>query len=64
MKHAAIDIAGQSPQVRAAVAFVREQVPAEVAARALDLATVLGRYHYVVDSVLGLLVAAIAWAIV
>ena len=61
MKHAEIDIAGQSPQVRAAVAFVREQVPAEVAARALDLATVLGRLQ-ADDEVLlaGLLVPVLA----
>ena len=61
MKHAEIDIAGQSPQVQAAVAFVRDQVPAEVAARALDLATVLGRLQ-VDDEVLlaGLLVPVLA----
>jgi GTP pyrophosphokinase len=61
VKHAEIDIAGQSPQVRAAVAFVREQVPAEVAARALDLATVLGRLQ-ADDEVLlaGLLVPVLA----
>jgi membrane-associated phospholipid phosphatase len=35
-----------------------------VFAVSIAVATVLGRYHYVVDSVLGLLVAAIAWAIV
>jgi membrane-associated phospholipid phosphatase len=28
------------------------------------LATVLGRYHYVVDSVLGVLVALAAWSLV
>jgi len=61
VKHAEIDIAGQSPQVQAAVAFVRDQVPAEVAARALDLATVLGRLQ-VDDEVLlaGLLVPVLA----
>ena len=61
MKHAEIDIAGQSPQVQAAVAFVRDQVPAELAARALDLATVLGRLQ-VDDEVLlaGLLVPVLA----
>jgi len=61
VKHAEIDIAGQSPQVQAAVAFVRDQVPAEVAARALDLATVLGRLQ-ADDEVLlaGLLVPVLA----
>ena len=61
MKHAEIDIAGQSPQVQAAVAFVHDQVPAEVAARALDLAAVLGRLQ-VDDEVLlaGLLVPVLA----
>jgi GTP pyrophosphokinase len=61
VKHAEIDIAGQSPQVQAAVAFVRDQVPAEVAALALDLATVLGRLQ-VDDEVLlaGLLVPVLA----
>jgi len=34
-----------------------------VFAASIAVAAVLGRYHYVVDSVLGLLVAAIAWAI-
>jgi len=32
-------------------------------AASIAVAAVLGRYHYVVDSVLGLVVAAIAWAI-
>jgi GTP pyrophosphokinase len=61
VKHAEIDIAGQSPQVQAAVAFVRDQVPAEAAARALDLATVLGRLQ-VDDEVLlaGLLIPVLA----
>jgi len=34
-----------------------------VFAGSIAVAAVLGRYHFVVDSVLGLLVAAIAWAI-
>jgi membrane-associated phospholipid phosphatase len=35
-----------------------------VFAVSIAVATVLGRYHYLVDSVLGLLVAVLAWAIV
>jgi membrane-associated phospholipid phosphatase len=35
-----------------------------VLALAIAVATVLGRYHYVVDSVLGVLVAVAAWALV
>ena len=34
-----------------------------VFAASIAVAAVFGRYHYVVDSVLGLVVAAIAWAI-
>ena len=33
-------------------------------AASITVATVLGRYHYVVDSVLGVLVALAAWAVV
>ena len=33
-------------------------------AASITIATVLGRYHYVVDSVLGVLVAIVAWAAV
>jgi membrane-associated phospholipid phosphatase len=32
-------------------------------AASIALATVLGRYHYVVDTVLGVLVAAAAWSL-
>jgi hypothetical protein len=35
-----------------------------VLAASITAATVLGRYHYVVDSALGVLVAVAAWAIV
>lgn len=43
MKHAEIDIAGQSPQVRAAAEFVRDNATPEAAVRAFDLAAVLAR---------------------
>lgn len=35
-----------------------------VMAASIAIATVLGRYHYVVDSILGLVVAVIAWIVV
>ena len=35
-----------------------------VAVLAIAVASVLGRYHYAIDSVLGILVALLAWAIV
>jgi membrane-associated phospholipid phosphatase len=34
-----------------------------IAALSISIATVLGRYHYVVDTVLGLLVALAAWTV-
>jgi GTP pyrophosphokinase len=43
VKHAEIDIAGQSPQVRAAVEFVRATATPAVATRAVDLLAVLDR---------------------
>ena len=33
-------------------------------AASIAVATVVGRYHYLVDSVLGVLVGAAAWAVV
>ena len=35
-----------------------------IVAVSIAAATVLGRYHYAIDTVLGLLVAVIAWMIV
>jgi membrane-associated phospholipid phosphatase len=62
------------PSGHAAVAFAVGLAVADVAPAAGSLlmgfaaiitaATVLGRYHYAVDSILGVLVAAVAWALV
>ena len=35
-----------------------------VVAVGITMATVLGRYHYLLDSVLGVVVATISWAVV
>ncbi len=35
-----------------------------ILAVSIALATVLGRYHYVIDTVLGVMVAVIAWTLV
>jgi GTP pyrophosphokinase len=60
VKHAEIDIAGQSPQVRAAAEFVRTTASPGAAARALDLAAVLARLQADNEVLLaGLLVPAL-----
>jgi membrane-associated phospholipid phosphatase len=35
-----------------------------VVAASIVVATVIGRYHYLIDSILGVLVGGIAWALV
>src|SRR5262249_18305888 len=73
MNHASIQVntvpSGHAAGAMAAALAVASTMPAAgavllILAVSIAVATVLGRYHYIVDSVLGVLVAVAAWILV